>query len=172
MSRTPSDVGRLLREFGEILCLCPHCGEVNRLSDLRLSTRGVPKRTALDLLDDEDERLAKAEDRLDAREQELRAVASAAGAKAAKKRLRRIDPVFSGSGLDPQDVKLIFDPVEYVVFRGDAARDIREILLVAEPPSSSASERAKDSVAAAVRKGNVEFATLRVTEEGGIERKE
>lgn len=171
MSRPPTDLGRLLREFREVLCLCPRCGEIHRLADLRLYTRGVPKRTALDLLDDEEGRLAKVEERLDRLEETFRDAARAAGAKSAKKRLRRIDPVFSGRGLDPQDVKLIFDPVEYVVFRGDAADDIREILLFAEPPSNLAAERAKESVAVAIRKGNVEFATLRVTEAGGIERK-
>lgn len=170
MSRVPTDLGRVLREFREILCLCPHCAEVHRLADLHLFTRGAPKPTALDLLDAEDRKLEAAEERLDGLEQ-TRDAARKAGARAAKKRLRRIDPVFSRKGIDPQDVKLIFDPVEYVVFRGDASDNIREILLIAEPPATSAAERVQDSIAAAAKKGNVEFATLRVTEDGKMERK-
>jgi len=80
-------------------------------------------------------------ERLDGLEDKLRDAARAAGAKAAKKRLRRIDPVFSGSGLDPQDVKVMFDPVEYIAFRGLNGGEVREVLLIAEKPCSSPQEK-------------------------------
>src|SRR5438045_3787825 len=36
-------------------------------------------------------------------------------------------PVFSGSGYDPQDVKVMFDPVTYVVFHGMSQGDVTEV---------------------------------------------
>jgi predicted Holliday junction resolvase-like endonuclease len=84
--------------------------------------------------------------------------------------LKRVDPVFCGSGLDPQDVKVIFDPVEYVVFDGLSGERLRRILLMGEPPASKKQEKVHRSLASAVRKGNMEFLTLRVTKEGTVER--
>lgn len=170
MNRSPLDAGALLREFREILCLCPHCGEVHRLSDLHITARGPAKPTDLDRLDAEDAKLEAIEERLDLLEDKFRDAARAAGAMAAKKRLRRIDPVFSGTGLDPQDVKVVFDPIEYVTFRGLNRGEVREILLMAERPKSSGEEKVQESVASAAKKGNVEFATLRVSEAGEVVR--
>jgi predicted Holliday junction resolvase-like endonuclease len=38
---------------------------------------------------------------------------------------------FSGSGYDPHDVKVIFDPVAYVAFNGMSLEHLREIVLLA-----------------------------------------
>jgi predicted Holliday junction resolvase-like endonuclease len=91
-----------------------------------------------------------------------------AGLRTAKKLLKKIDPVFSGAGYDPQDVKVIFDPVTYVVFNGMSRRKLRDILLLAKPPENIATERLHSSIQGAIQKGNLEFKTLRVDDEGTV----
>ena len=116
------------------------------------------------------QRLARAEERLDEQLQGMRERAREQGQRKAKRRLRKIDRVFSGAGLDPQDVKVVFDPVEYVVFDGLNGAGMRQVLLIGEEPASHAQEKVHASIEEAIRKGNSEFLTLRVTDEGKVER--
>jgi predicted Holliday junction resolvase-like endonuclease len=101
-------------------------------------------------------------------EWKLRERAAKAGLRAAKRVLRKIDPVFSGSGYDPQDVKMMFDPVTYIVFDGMAQGEVTEIQLLATPPQSQAAALMQKTIDQAIRSGNVEFRTLRVGPEGRV----
>ncbi len=73
------------------------------------------------------------------------------------------------SVLEPQDVKVIFDPVEYVVLDGMTNNALRQVLLMSEQLANLKQERIQTSIQETLTKGNVEFATLRITEEGNIE---
>ena len=79
-------------------------------------------------------------------------------------------PVFSGSGIDPQDVKVISDPVQYVVFDGMNGKGLRRVVLVAAELRSCAQEKAVESIGRTTRKSHTEFASLRVTGDGAVER--
>jgi hypothetical protein len=81
------------------------------LSEAHPYYEGQKPHSPLDKLRSEERRLEAAEQRLDELECKLRDRAATAGRRAAKRLLRKIDPVFSGSGFDPQDVKVMFDPV-------------------------------------------------------------
>jgi len=105
---------------------------------------------------------------LDEIETDLRKTAARVGLKATKRLLRKIDPVFSGAGYDPQDVKVLFNPITYVVFDGMSQRNLRNIQLLARPPENSAMERIQNSIEQAIRRGKVEFRTLRVDDRGRI----
>lgn len=163
------DLERSLAESGSILGICPCCGEVFRLSDAHLFVKGKKPGSEFDKIDRAFVSLARAEEKLDDMEDELREAAREKGRRQAKRKLKKIDPVFSGQGIDPQDVKVIFHPVEYVVFEGLNKDRFRQISLMAHRPTSREHERVQDSVKKAVRKGNVEFYTLKVAADGGIE---
>jgi len=122
----------------------------------------------VDTLRAAEEKLNRVDARLDELENGLREEAAKAGLRTAKKLLMKIDPVFSGAGYDPQDVKVIFNPVNYVVFNGMAENRLDQILLLAKPPDDKATERVHTSIAAAIKKGNIEFRTLHVDHEGKV----
>ena len=82
--------------------------------------------------------------------------------------MRKIDPVFSGAGYDPQDVKVIFNPVTYVIFDGMSQRELRKVQLLARPPQNRVTERIQSSIEQTVNRGNVEFRTLRVDNCGRV----
>jgi predicted Holliday junction resolvase-like endonuclease len=162
-------VGAIFSEFAHILGICPRCGALFRLGDVRPYLIGKRPHSILDDLDAAEARIDRAMERLDEQEAMLRARAKEAGLKQAKRQLRKIDPIFSGSNLDPQDVRVIFDPVEYVVFDGMQREHLRRILLLGHPPASREAERVQRSLSRAIGKGNVDFKTLRVTPEGALE---
>ena len=122
------------------------------------------------MLDTELRALDRIEESLDERLHKLREKAQARGWKKARGRLKRLDPTFCGCGLEPQDVNVIFDPVEYVVFDGMTNKHLRQVLLMGEQPANHVQECIQTSLQQTLKKGNVEFTTLRVTEDGTIEK--
>jgi len=165
-----SELANLLGQFGHVMAICPdaYCGEIFRLSEARPYPKDRKPHSILDDIDRENERIDNAVERLEEREADLRAQAKAQGLKNAKRRLIKVDPIFSGSRLDPQDVKVIFDPVEYVVFDGMSKNKLRRILFIGHEPRNKSAERILGSITKSVKSGNVEFKTLRVREDGGL----
>jgi predicted Holliday junction resolvase-like endonuclease len=82
--------------------------------------------------------------------------------------LRKIDPIFGGSGYDPQDVKVVFNPVAYVVFDGMSQGKVTKVQLLATPPQNRISEQVQSSIEQTVSRGNLEFRTLRVDNRGRV----
>ena len=82
--------------------------------------------------------------------------------------MRRISPYFFGQSIDPKDVKLLFDPVEYLVFRGLIKRDCTSVEFVDHPAETKERERVQKSLERAIRAGNVEWQTFRVEQNGRI----
>ncbi len=157
------------QEFRYIFGICPCCRELFRLSDAYIHTKGRAPRTLFDRLSERRRRLEVAEEKLGAEEASLREAARARGLRRAKRSLKRIDPTFSGKGLDPQDVKVLFSPVEYVVFDGLNTERLRRVLFVDRAPESLDRERVQESLCSALHKGNIEWKTLRVSPTGGLE---
>jgi predicted Holliday junction resolvase-like endonuclease len=156
------------KEFGRIYGFCPCCNEPFRLSDANLFTRFAPPRTPFDKLDDARSRVQRLEDRFSDDEESIREEARRRGQRAAAARLRAIAPAFVTRRINPNDVKVLFDPVDYVVFRGVSDRCCKAIDFLDHPPDSTARERSQKSLARALRAGNVEWRTLRVSEDGVV----
>lgn len=162
------DVATVFGQIGRVLCVCPECSDLFYLSEARPCFAGKQAHSVVDDLRAAESRLDRAEERLDEIENALREAAAKQGLRATKRALRRIDPLFSGAGYDPQDVRVIFDPVTYVVFNGMGKGRLRDIVLLATPPESSAVEREQKSIEDAVKKGNFEFKTLHVAKDGSV----
>ena len=85
----------------------------------------------MDILRARDERLDGVEERIDDAEEALREKARIVGRRSARLAVRRIDPVFAPRRLNADDAKVLFHPVDYVVFRGMKEQgEIREIILL------------------------------------------
>jgi predicted Holliday junction resolvase-like endonuclease len=161
-------IAKIFASLGKLMGVCPCCGELFYVSEARPYYDGHKPASTLDRLRAEEHRLDEAEAKLDEIESDLRETVAMAGLQATKRLLRKIDPVFSGSGYDPQDVKVIFNPVTYVVFDGMSQRKLNSIQLLAKSPETRAAERIQCSIAQALNRGNVEFRTLRVDGRGRI----
>src|SRR6267142_1239864 len=166
----PSELAQILDEFNSILFVCPCCGEVQRLGDGRPYLRGHRPETPFDKLERAGLRIDREEGKMQERNREARNLAQQQGRREAKKLVKKIDPVFCGANLDPQDVKVIFHPVGYVVFDGLSAQRLKRIILMANPPTNSQDENVHHSIERSLAGGNADFVTLRVTEDGVVER--
>src|SRR5437764_8793183 len=109
-----ASIGEIFGALGQLMTVCPDCGELFYVSEAHPYYEGQKPRSSLDKLRCEESRLEEAEERLDDLEVKLRERAARAGLRATKRLLRKIEPVFSGCGYDPQEVKVMVNPVTYV----------------------------------------------------------
>lgn len=162
----------------ELLAICPCCGDIFRLVEAKFTFPKSASRTCdyLEMVKLEDrvnrteELLSGAEDRFDERLENQREKYVQAGRRRAKRKLKKIDPTFSGRNIDPQDVKVIFDPVEYIIFHGLSSDDgVQFIELVSRKPASRAEEKLTGSIDRVIKNGDIEFETLHMTDTGAFE---
>lgn len=172
-----STLTKTIEGVQEILVICPCCGDIFRLVDGKLIFPKMPPKACEYLslvglenkLYRENDLLSFSEaefaETLDAQRQQL----TEQGRKQAKRNLKEIDPVFSGSGVDPQDVKVIFDPVEYVVFHGLASESgVQFIEFISRAPNNKRQEMLTESISKTIKNGDVEFETLHMRNDGSF----
>ena len=165
--RTP--VLAAFQDFQRILVVCPRCGGIHRLSDLKLSYRAKPKHTWLDELRDEEGRMDLAEERFEEQRSDLRERAQEKGRRRLPTMLKKCVPVISRLGYYPQDLKPMFDPVDFVVFDGMTLRDsVRRLVLLDGPPRDKRRERIQDSVRRVLKRGDYEWKTVRLGQDGRV----
>jgi predicted Holliday junction resolvase-like endonuclease len=164
----PSGLSSVFGDLGEIAGVCPCCGDLIYLSEARPFLAGSKNRSVIDSLRAAEDRLERESEKLDNLEQGLRQAAALAGLKTAKKLLKKIDPVFSGTGYDPQDVKVLFNPITYVIFDGLARGKIKSLSLIAKEPHDPEADKILRSIGKTVNAGNFEFRTVHVDREGAV----
>jgi len=85
------------------------------------------------------------------------------------KAIRKIDPVFTPRKLNPDDAKVIFHPIDYIVFNGmKAPEPIKNIILLDRQAIGTDHRALQKSIEKVVEHENYEWQTLRVQEDGKI----
>jgi predicted Holliday junction resolvase-like endonuclease len=156
----------------QIFLVCPSCDEVHRLSDCKIYQKVKPSIDWKEKIDKEIERLEALEERLQEKIDAAKEAARIAGRKAADKIVKKIDPIFHPLGLNCNDCKVIFHPVDFVVFRGMNNNHgdclIKELVFLDKNNKAGQGLAIQKSVEKAVQKRNYEWLTLRVSNDGVI----
>lgn len=162
----------------EVLAVCPCCGDIFRLVEGKFLFPQKPTRTCeyfqvVDLenrVAGEEERTDAAEERFEESLQAQQQALIELGRKEAKRKLKKIDPVFSRRDIDPQDVKVIFEPVEFVIFHGmNSIEGVDHVEFVSRSPDSRLQEATVRFIEQTIRNGDVDFETLRLKDDGSFE---
>lgn len=127
----------LFEEFSElrkILCICPCCGEIVRVSDLHLKVKKPIVKTWLDTYEAKIIAMNKEEEKFNEKEKKIRDAAVEKGRKEAKKIVNNVVlPIFRKLKLNPFDVKPIFSPIDFLVFDGMTDKDkIKDIIFLSK----------------------------------------
>jgi predicted Holliday junction resolvase-like endonuclease len=116
----------------------------------------------------EENRLDGLEEKLEERKKDLQEKAREAGRKLAQRAVKKIDPVFTPHKLNPDDAKVIFHPIDYVVFDGMKKESIKNIILLDRQEKGTDHRAVQKSIERVVEQENYEWETLRVQEDGKI----
>jgi predicted Holliday junction resolvase-like endonuclease len=162
-----SEEFHLLRK---ILCVCPCCGDLVRVSDLRLKAKGPEVRTWLDDYEADERKIAKREEAFEEEEDKLRALAREKGRIAAEKVFRNaICPSLRALKLDPFDVKPILHPIDFVVFKGMTKEEtISDIILLTRQHDCPSINPIREQIRIAVLADQYDWQVARISEKGTI----
>jgi predicted Holliday junction resolvase-like endonuclease len=149
--------------------VCPHSGKVFRLSECQLFLGKAPKPDWFDLLRKEEQALVTKEEKLIANKAEIQEEARIEGRALAARSVKKIDPVFTPRKLNPDDAKVLFHPVDYVVFNGmKEGEGVSEIMLLDRRSRNQQHRHLQKSIEKAITKQRFDWQTLRVENSGAI----
>ena len=163
-----SDIVKFFTIQRQIFGICPHTGQFFRLSDCKVYRKVKPTHDWMDKLETEEARLDGIEERIEAKKDEMQEKAREKGRQEAGKQIKKVDRVFAPRKLNPDDAKVLFHPIDYVVFNGMKNNEIKNLLLLDRQTKSADHRRLQSSIEKTIERGNFEWVTLRVEENGEI----
>jgi len=162
------------QEFRKILCICPCCGEMVRVSDLKIKVKKTTEKTWLDEYEAMMFKLEKAKQDFAKIESEIREKSVEKGRKAAEKVFNNcINPNFRKLKIDPYDLKPILHPIDFVVFNGmNKGNSIEEIKFFSHKSENDIIISLRNQVHKAIENKDYEWQVARISEDGSIEFKD
>lgn len=159
----------LFKAQRNIFGICPSCGEIFRLSDIKISYRRRFPADWHDKLLAEEERISDKEDELEERLAEIREKATEHARKVLLPRLlRKVDPLFTKLGYFPQDVKAIFDPIDFVVFDGmNRTEKVKRIVFMDHETEDMGQRAIQKSIERTIDKEKYGWETIRISSKTG-----
>ena len=159
------------QEFRKILCVCPDCGKIVRLSDLKLKTKAETESTWLDYYEFRERLLSGREAEFDAVKGELREAARAEGRRQAEVVFNNaIKQDFRRMKFDPIDIKPVLNPVDFVVFQGmNKSDEISDLVFLSKKLENPMINKLREQVKSSIENSKYEWLVARIDDEGKIE---
>ena len=167
----------IFQQIKTVLCLCPNCSSLLRVSQLQhLRSTAAAPRTWLDVYDEQikklkikDDRVSLKEDKLYSQEKEMRKKSAERGRKKVVNTvLKSMDDYFSKKKYNPYDIKPIIHPVDFVIFNGDNADQVSEVVFLSKKSKNPNLAALQKSVDECVEKKNYDFKTAKISNEGKV----
>jgi len=158
------------QEFRKILCVCPCCGEIYRISDLKLRVKDEYCGTWLDTFQSELSTFQYEEQKFSQKEAEIRKKGIEKGRKSANQIINNlIIPPLKKLKFNPLDIKPVFFPIDFVVFNGmNQKQFIDDIIFLSMKSKNEKLNSLRESLGNVVCEKNYEFNEARIEENGGI----
>ena len=156
----------------QIFGVCSCCGNIFRLSDAKVYLKEKPKPDWMDKIQKSEERLDTQEEKINDEETATREVAREKGRKAAMRSTKKIDTIFSPNNYNADDAKVMFHPVDFLIFNGMKEKNsIDNLVLFDREVRDAAQKTLQKSITKTVEKENYEWITMQVSEDGSVEYK-
>jgi len=165
-----NDLLEVFQSFRRILCVCPCCGEMMRLSDLHLRYTGRVPKTWLDKHKSRLLSLQKKEETFDEKEQEMREKAIKRGRKKVPRLIKKcLSPEFKKLKYDPYDIKALMHPVDFIVFNGlNEGTEVKDLTFLTRKPTNRELNQILASIRKTIGKKNYDWKVARITADGKV----
>jgi len=159
------------QEFRKILCICPCCGEMVRVSDLKIKVKDKIEKTWLDEHEAKMIKLQNEREEFSKIEMKIREQSIEKGRKTAEKVFNKcINPNFRKLKIDPYDLKPILHPIDFVVFKGmSKGNSIEEIKFFSHKTENEIINTLRSQIHKAIEKNDYDWQVARISEDGIIE---
>lgn len=158
------------QELRKILCICPDCGTILRVSDLKLKIKGVKTKTWLDDFEDKLRVIEKKEQKFEEIKDELRQKAVEKGRLEALKVFNKaIDPSLRTLKIDAFDMKPILNPVDFVIFKDMNKEEVvNDIIFLSKTIKNNELNKLRAQVKNVIQKKEYNWQEARIDENGSL----
>ena len=172
MSNSSFDIFHQARR---VLCKCPECGEISRLSEIDIKSGVI---TNLTWLDDHDNKMGEyviADEKFEAKKAKLKAKATAKGRIKAEEDIQSfiknsLIPTYQQMSYDPRDIRVIGHPVDFVVFNGankvrmKETDSVKEVLLLSKKTNDPHLQKLHSSMHDVIENNKYAWQTAKVVD--------
>jgi len=163
------DLVSAFQSFRTVLCICPECKEIHRLSDLKIEYAGKVPTTWLDQLGTKNANLDEKEEIFEEKENDLRKAAAERGRKKVWSLIQKsMNPKLAKLGFNPYDIKTIMHPVDYVLFDGMNDEELREVTFLSTATTCPSLVAARHQLRQVIKEQKYEWQVARVGIDGKI----
>jgi len=160
----------MFNHFKTILCMCPECNNLMRLSDMHLRAKGRAPSTWLDKYDKSIDKIEEKEDVFSQQERKIRDKANERGRAQVPKLIKKsLDEKFAKLNYDPYDIKAILHPIDFVIFNGMNNDNLKDVVLLSKRTKNPNLMELHRGIADAVRNKKYDWKVIRVSAEGKVE---
>ena len=166
-----NDLLDVFQSFRRILCVCPCCGKMMRLSDLHLKYSGKAPKTWLDKHESKLLTLEKKEELFEEKESEMRNKSIERGRKQVPRLINKcLSPQFRKLKYDPYDIKAIMHPVDFIVFDGlNKKEKVKNVTFLSMKTSNQEQNMIVESIRKTVNKKKYDWKVARITIDGKVD---
>ena len=152
------------------LGICPDCGTIERVSDLKLKIKGKAVKTWLDDYENKCRVMDKKEEKFEEIKDELREDAVKKGREQAQTIFNQaINPTFKALKFDPFDIKPILNPIDFVVFKDmNKEEEVNDVILLSKRHNNPLLNKIRVQVKNSVEKKKYDWQVARIDEKGSI----
>jgi predicted Holliday junction resolvase-like endonuclease len=157
------------QHFRTILAFCP-CGQIHRVSDLKLKTKAEARKTWLDEYEENARILSEKELAFADQLKTLREEAREKGRVEAEKAFyKAVCPAIRKLKINPFDLKPILNPIDFVAFNGMTKdEEISDIVLLTREHACAYLNPIRGQIKKAVEKQSYEWQEAHIDESGNI----
>ncbi len=164
-----SSLLEMFNYFKTILCMCPNCNNLLRLSELHLRSKDRAPRTWLDDYELRVQKIENQENKFSQIETELREKSKERGrAQVPKLISKSMDPKFAKLKFDPYDIKALLHPIDFVVFDGMNKGSMNQVVLLSRKTSNPYLQKLHHGIAKAVQQKDYDWQVVRVSQDGNV----
>lgn len=166
----------VFQQLKTVLCICPHCNSMLRVSDLGLKEDKETTKTFLDEYDLKVKRLDKKEEKIEAKESSFfekeRAIKDKAVMRGRSKVLKTVldsmDEYFTKKMYNPYDIKPILHPVDFIIYEGMNDKKMNDVVFLSKTTMNPYLDKLHTSLNDVVSKGSYDFKIVRIDTDGGV----
>jgi len=166
----------VFQQLKTILCVCPHCKSMLRLSDLNLRDKSEAPKTFLDeyelkekSLDIKDEKIQNKENEFAEKEKTIRKKAVLRGrSQVVKTVLNSMDDYFTKMKYNPYDIKPILHPVDYVIYEGMNDKKMNDVVFLSKKTKNPYINKLHMSINEIINKELYDFKVARIDIDGSV----
>jgi predicted Holliday junction resolvase-like endonuclease len=164
------------QQLKTVLCICPHCNSMLRLSDLHLRDKGKSPTTFLDeydikgkKLDKKEETVGDKESNFSKKEREIKEKAVKRGrSKVLKTVLDSMDEHFTKMNYNPYDIKPILHPVDFVIYDGMNDKKMKDVVFLSKKTKNPYLNKFHTSINEIISKESYDFQVARIDIDGNV----